>query len=149
MADVGSVNTTFKGIRLADHSEKKGVRRGMILNDFASEEDWCAKFHEKAALDTSGARSAQGKGKGKGDLKMKRRQTVLKNALHHISRPAICRLARCGGVKRISANIYEEVRRILKFFLEYVIKDVITYCDYSNRKTVTTMDMIFALKCHR
>ena len=110
MADVGSVNTTFKGIRLADPSEKKGVRWGMILNDFASEEDWCAKFWEKAAVNTSGVRTAKGKGKGKEDVKMKRRQTVLKDALHDISRPAICRLARQGGVKRISANIYEEVR---------------------------------------
>ena len=79
----------------------------MILNDFVSEEDWCTKFREKAAIDTSGTRSALGKGKGKG--KMKRRQTVLQDALHDISRPAICRLTRHGGVKRISANIYEEV----------------------------------------
>ena len=148
MADVGSVNTTFKGIRLADPSEKKGVRRGMILNDFASEEDWCAKFREKAAVDTSRVRTAKGKGKGKEDVKMKRRQTVLKDALHDISRLAICRLTRRGGVKRISVNIYEEVQGILKFFLEYVILDVITYCDYNNRKTVTTMDVIFALKRH-
>ena len=41
----------------------------MILNDFASEEDWCAKFREKAAIDTSGTGSAKGKGKGKGKMK--------------------------------------------------------------------------------
>ena len=40
VVDVGSVNTTFKDIWLADLSEKKGVKRGMILNDFKSEEDW-------------------------------------------------------------------------------------------------------------
>ena len=146
MADVSSVNTTFKEIRLADPSEKKGVKRGMILNDFASEEDWCAKFRRKAAIDTSGTRSALGKGKGKG--KMKRQQTVLWDTLHDISQLAICRLARCGGVKRISANIYEEVRGIMKFFLEYMIKDVIRYCDYNNRKTLTTIDVIFTLKHH-
>ena len=79
---------------------------------------------------------------------MKRRQTVLQDSLHDISQPAICRLAQHGGVKRILANIYEEVCGIMKIFLEYVTKDVITYCDYNNRKTVMTIDVIFALKCH-
>ena len=69
MADIGCVNTTFKEIRLADPSEKKGVKRGLILNDFVSEEDWCTKSREKAAIDTSGTRSALGKGKGKGKIK--------------------------------------------------------------------------------
>ena len=120
----------------------------MILNDFVSEEDWCAKFREKAAIDTSGVGTPKGKGKRKGKFPMKRWQTMLWDALHDISRLVICRLARHGGVKRISDNIYEEVRGIMKIFLEYVIKDVITYCDYNNRTTVTTIDIIFVLKCH-
>ena len=41
VSDVGAVNVTFKNTRLADPSEKKGIRRGMILNDFAGHEDWC------------------------------------------------------------------------------------------------------------
>ena len=73
---------------------------------------------------------------------------MLRDALHDISQPAICRLTLRGGVKRISANIYKEVRGIMKIFLEYVIKNVITYCDYNNRKTVTTINVIFALKHH-
>ena len=45
--DVGTVKVTFKGNRLADPSEKKGVVRGKIINDFASEEDWCSVYREK------------------------------------------------------------------------------------------------------
>ena len=146
VADVGSVYTTFKDIWLADLSEKKGVKWGMILNDFASEEDWCTKFREKAAIDTCGTGTAKGKGKGKGQ--MKRWQTIPRDALHNIKQQAICRLTQCGEVNRILANIYEEVCWIMKIFLEYVIKDVITYCDYNNHKTVTTIDMIFTLKRH-
>ena len=41
----------------------------MILNDFASEEDWCTKFREKAAIDTSGTGFALGIGKGKEKMK--------------------------------------------------------------------------------
>ncbi|XXG41960.1 hypothetical protein AAC387_Pa01g2321 [Persea americana] len=38
-------------------------------------------------------------------------------------KPAIRRLARRGGVKRISGLIYEETRGVLKIFLENVIRD--------------------------
>ena len=152
VSDVGNVNVTFKNIHLADPSEKKGVKRSLIKDHFAAEEDWCANFWEKVAIDTSAAVSCakgKGKGKGKGKEGPKWLHSVLNDALHNISHPAICRLARRGGVKCISTNIYEEVRGILKVFLECVIRDVITYCLYSERKTVTTIDVIFALKRHR
>ena len=149
VSDVGNVNVTFKHIHLADPSEKKGVKRSLIQDHFASEEDWCTKFREKAAIDTSAAvGQVKGKGRGKGKQGPKHLRSILNDALHNISRPAICHLARRGGVKRISANIYEEVRGILKIFLECVIQDVITFCQYNQRKTVTTIDVIFALKRH-
>jgi histone H4 len=55
-------------------------------------------------------------------------------------------LARRGGVKRISGLIYEEVRAVLKDFLEKIIRDTVTYTEHSKRKTVTTMDVVNALK---
>ena len=134
-----------------DPSEKKGVLHSKIINDFASEEDWCSIYQEKVALDVEdAAKKAKGKGKGKGKGKegMKCLQTVLKDAIHDISKAAICRMARCGGVMQISGNIYEKVWGILKAFLEEVVKDVIIYCQYSECKTVTMMDIIYALKRH-
>ena len=56
-------------------------------------------------------------------------------------------MARRGGVMSISGNIYK-VRRILKAFLEEVIKDVLIFYQYNKRKTVTTIDVIYALKRH-
>ncbi|KAK1812800.1 hypothetical protein LTR12_012827 [Friedmanniomyces endolithicus] len=51
-----------------------------------------------------------------------------------------------GGVKRISAMIYEETRGVLKTFLEGVIRDAVTYTEPSKRKTVTSLDVVYALK---
>ena len=37
----------------------------------------------------------------------------------------------------------------MKIFTEAVVKDAIIYLTHCNRKTVTTMYVIYALKCHR
>ncbi|URE12013.1 hypothetical protein MUK42_22804 [Musa troglodytarum] len=58
------------------------------------------------------------------------------------AKPAVRR----GGVKRISGLIYEETRGVLKIFLENVVRDGVTYTEHARRKTVTTMDGVFALK---
>ena len=82
-----------------------------------------------------------------------------------ITKPAIRRLARRGGVKRISGLIYEETRGVLKIFLEnvsphplvfllyssdlfdsQVIRDSVTYTEHAKRKTVTSLDVVYALK---
>lgn len=67
-------------------------------------------------------------------------------SLTGINRNAIRRLARRGGVKRISGLIYEEVRGVLKDFLEKTIRDAVTYTEHARRKTVTAMDVVYALK---
>ncbi|KAK2144525.1 hypothetical protein NP493_4193g00000 [Ridgeia piscesae] len=63
-----------------------------------------------------------------------------------ITKPAIRRLGRRGGVKRISGLIYEETRGVLKVFLENVIRDAVTFTEHAKRKTVTAMDVVYALK---
>ena len=50
------------------------------------------------------------------------------------------------GVKRISGIIYEETHGVLKVFLENVIRDAVTYTEHAKRKTVTAMDVVYALK---
>ncbi len=42
--------------------------------------------------------------------------------------------------------IYEETRGVLKVFLEHVIRDAVTYTEHARRKTVTAMDVVYALK---
>ena len=89
-------------------------------------------------------RGKGGKGLGKGGAKRFRKGN--KGSIEGISKPAIRRLARRGGVKRISGTIYQESRGVLKTFLENVVRDAVTYCDYSKRKTVTALDVVYALK---
>ncbi|KAK1328764.1 hypothetical protein QTO34_010893 [Cnephaeus nilssonii] len=74
-------------------------------------------------------RGKGGKGLGKGGAK--RHRKVLRDNIQGITKPAIRRLARRGGVKRISGLIYEETRGVLK---------------HAKRKTVTAMDVVYALK---
>ena len=81
-------------------------------------------------------RGKGGKGLGKGGAK--RFAGKKSGNLEGITKPAIRRLARRGGVKRISGLVYNEVREVLKSFLEGVVKDAVTYTDYARRKTVTT-----------
>ncbi|TMS38893.1 hypothetical protein L596_005517 [Steinernema carpocapsae] len=89
-------------------------------------------------------RGKGGKGLGKGGAK--RHRKVLRDNIQGITKPAIRRLARRGGVKRISGLIYEETREVLKLFLAAVVRDAVTYCEHAKRKTVTAMDVVYALK---
>ena len=73
---------------------------------------------------------------------------VLRDTIQGVTKPAIRRLARRGGVKRINGLIYEETRGVLKLFLEKIIRDTVTYTEHAKRKTVTSMDVIYALKRH-
>ncbi|OEL21129.1 Histone H4 [Dichanthelium oligosanthes] len=85
-------------------------------------------------------RGKGGKGLGKGGAK--RHRKVLRDNIQGITKPAIRRLARRGGVKRISGLIYEETRGVLKIFLENVIRDAVTYTEHARRKTVTAENVI-------
>ena len=63
-----------------------------------------------------------------------------------ISKPEIRRLARRGGVKRISAGVYPEAEASLRMFLKNVLEKAVVYTEYGQRKTVTTMDVVMGLK---
>ncbi|KAJ1629370.1 hypothetical protein T492DRAFT_562488, partial [Pavlovales sp. CCMP2436] len=90
-------------------------------------------------------------GRGKGDMGLgkggaKRHRKVLRDNIMGITRPAIRRLARRGGVKRISSLTYEETRGVLKLFIENCIRDAVTFTEYARRKTVSTTVVLDALK---
>jgi histone H4 len=90
-------------------------------------------------------------GKGVGKISGKRHGVAKKSSrssLEGITKPAIRRLARRGGVKRISSFIYDDSRQVLKGFLEGIVKDAVTYTEHARRKTVTAMDVVHALRRH-
>merc|ERR1712154_118898 len=99
---------------------------------------------KKKRKNTKMGRGKGGKGLGKGGAKRYRKAN--RSNLQGITKPAIRRLARRGGVKRISGLMYEETRSVMKSFLENVIRDAVTYTEFAKRKTVTSMDVVYALK---
>uniref|UniRef100_A0AC35TKU9 Histone H4 n=1 Tax=Rhabditophanes sp. KR3021 TaxID=114890 RepID=A0AC35TKU9_9BILA len=69
---------------------------------------------------------------------VKRHRKVLRVNIQGTPKPGIRRLARRGGVKRISG--------VLKTFLGNVIRDAVIYCEHAKRKAVTAMDVVYAFK---
>merc|ERR1712172_78511 len=99
------------------------------------------------------AKIGGGRGKGKGGMgggksgaKRFTNNKTLRESILGITKPAIRRLARRGGVKRISSYIYEETRAVLRSFLENVVRDSVVYTEHAKRKTVTALDVVYALK---
>jgi histone H4 len=65
-------------------------------------------------------------GKGYGKVGAKRHtKKSLKETIMGITKPAIRRLARRGGVKRISSLIYEETRNVLRSFTNVILSHLI------------------------
>ncbi|QPC78415.1 hypothetical protein HYE68_009167 [Fusarium pseudograminearum] len=82
---------------------------------------------------------------GKTVLGGKRHRKILRDNIHGISMITSRRLARRGGVKRISAGIYDDIRAALKARLETILQNCVIYVEYRNAKTVTVQDVIHSL----
>merc|ERR1712039_414551 len=105
------------------------------------------KQKEEKRMPAKGGGKGKSGGKGYGKVGAKRHaKKAIRETILGVTKPAIRRLARRGGVKRISALIYEEARNVLKGFLESVVRDSVTYCEHAKRKTVTALDVVYALK---
>ena len=91
------------------------------------------------------AQRFKGKGLGKCGAK-RRRHNKGSSGNEGITKASIRRLARKGGVKRISGLVYAETRSVLKEFLASVLHDAIRYTESAKRSTVTAMDVVMALK---
>ena len=84
---------------------------------------------------------------GKGGKYPKRhRNKKNKELKHYIRNPAVRRLMRRGGVKRINGLVYEESRGVIKQFLENIIRIALAYTENARRKTMTAVDILYALK---
>lgn len=60
--------------------------------------------------------------------------------------PAIRRLARRAGIKRMSAKLYVEMMGVIRKFLTDTCVNALTYCEYGRRQTLTPSDVIFGLQ---
>lgn len=105
-----------------------------------------------AAIVEKKQHAGSGLGRGKAPMsstKRHLRKERLRDNILGVTAPAIRRLARRGGIKRIDCNVYEATRDALKLFVGNVIRDAITYTEYARRKTVMKMYMLLALKKHK
>ena len=93
-----------------------------------------------------GKGKGKGLGAGKGGKIFPARNRHTKEPILGLTKPSVRRLCRRGGVKRISGGIYDESRGVLQAFIDNVVKDALTYAEHARRKTVTAMDVIYALK---
>ncbi|KAJ6461212.1 histone Octamer, chromosomal Protein, alpha carbons only, partial [Mycena vitilis] len=62
------------------------------------------------------------------------------------TRPTFKRLARRGGVKRLSSFMYEESRGCLFPYVQELLRDTILHAENSYRTTVTAADVVHALR---
>ncbi|KAJ7697456.1 hypothetical protein B0H17DRAFT_1052243 [Mycena rosella] len=62
------------------------------------------------------------------------------------TKPAIKRLARRGGVKRMSGLVFEETRGSLHTYLKGVVRDTVLYTGHADRTTVSSEDVKRALR---
>lgn len=64
----------------------------------------------------------------------------------NITNPSIKRLARRAGCKRISSNMYREVKGAIRIFMDQIIRDSVLMSGHARRKTVTVKDVVYALR---
>ena len=98
---------------------------------------------------TSGRRSSSPSrpatpGKGKGGAK--RHKKIYRDYLRKVTKPALRRLARRAAVKRLSGGVYEDVRGLVRTFIESVVYYALMYKTSHGRKTIALKDVVFALK---
>ena len=73
------------------------------------------------------------------------RRPVYRDNIQGITKPVILRLAHRGGVKSLSGVMYEEIRGILKVFLQDLIRLSTLSKVYARRSTYQVKDLEFAL----
>nr|CCD13738.1 unnamed protein product [Trypanosoma congolense IL3000] len=65
-----------------------------------------------------------------------------------LSRSSVRRLARRGGVRRLAEPVYDEVRDILKSFVENLLRKAVVYTRYRRRETISASDVVSALRTY-
>lgn len=111
--------------------------------------------HEEPAKDqiivpvvpgVGGGKSIRRSTGGKGASGPKRHRKKFRDNILGVTKPAIRRLARRGGVKRIAGDVYEHQRTWVRKFLDKIVGDAIIMAHGARRKTVTLGDVLNALK---
>lgn len=76
----------------------------------------------------------------------KRHRKFLHDNIQGLTKPAFQRLAHQAGVKSMNGYMYEELRGVAKFHLEYIMKDAIAHTEHERRKTLLLRDVLSAIE---
>lgn len=86
--------------------------------------------------------------KGLGKSGSKRHKFKARDNSNAISKGSVRRLCRRAGIKRISGELYESVRKDCRDFVTKIVTGAITYCQHSRRRTIILPDMLNSFKIH-
>ena len=75
-----------------------------------------------------------------------RHRKVLRDNITGITKPALRRLARRAGVKRISGLCYEELRSVLKVFLARELQTIVAVTEFARLKTIGAKQVVIGSK---
>lgn len=88
--------------------------------------------------------SAKGKSKvAKGIAKRHRKQAPAGDS---ISKPAIRRIARRAGVRRVGGACFKEINNAGRAYIKDVLSIAFVYATHAKRKTITCADILYSLK---
>lgn len=69
-----------------------------------------------------------------------------RDTIQGITKPALQRLARKAGAKRVSGMLYEELRGVLKVYLDNLVQAAVVSMTHDDRKSLHKKDAELALK---
>lgn len=81
-----------------------------------------------------------------GKTTFKRQRRVLRDGIEGISRPALQRIMRRAGIKRISESTYGELRNVMTHYMKSIIRDMVIFVEHNERKTVQIKDLKASLE---
>jgi histone H3/H4 len=76
----------------------------------------------------------------------KKHGIVYRDNIQGITKPALIRLMRRAGISTQSGLVYEELRGIMKVFLEKLLKDAVEHMSHDRRRTMYKEDVFYASK---
>ncbi|KAF2273542.1 histone-fold-containing protein [Westerdykella ornata] len=119
-----------------------GVRRSVAASSNTASPQ--ASRANMLGLGLGRGKGSLGLGLGKGKT-MKRHKKIPRDTIQGITKGDIRRLARRGGVKRMSATIYDDIRAALRQRLEMILKDAVAVAEHCGHSTVLVKHVIYAL----
>ena len=103
-----------------------------------------ANFKQKKGIISSKSKSSAVKKIPKGAIghggKVKHRK-IFRDNIHGISNPALLRMMQRAGVKRVNGFVYEELRDIMKTYMENIINATVIFVEHDRRVTVKAEDL--------